>query len=59
MKFLKAAETYNYTKMENLITELQEHGKDGQLITNLSRKFLQQYNVEKIIDILNKTCQTS
>lgn len=59
MDLLQAAEIYNYTKLESLINELPDHGEDGKLIAKLARKFLNQYDVEKIVDILNKTNQAS
>jgi hypothetical protein len=59
IELLKAAEIYNYTKLENLLDELHEHSDDGKLVAKLIKKFLHQYNVEKIMEILNKTCQTS
>ncbi len=57
VELLRAAEIYNYTKLESLINELSAHDNDGKLIAKLAKKYLQQYNVEKIIDVLNKTKQ--
>jgi len=57
MELLETAEIYNYTKLENLINELEEQDENGQIVAKLCRKFLHQYDVEKITDILNKTRQ--
>ncbi len=54
-ELLHAAEIYNYTKMESLINDLSSYNEDGKLIANITRKYLLQYNVEKIIETLNKT----
>jgi signal transduction histidine kinase len=52
---LKAADTYNFTKLENLIKDLSAYGEDGKTIGKIARKYLLQYDVQKIVDLINKT----
>jgi signal transduction histidine kinase len=59
LSFLEAAEVYNYTRLEDLIEELENLGKEEKLVAKLINNYLNQYNVEKIIEIINKTCKTS
>ncbi|GEM_PF-1591914 len=59
LEILTAAETYNFTKLESLIKDLSAYSEDGKTIGKIARKYLLQYDVPKIIEILNKTKQTS
>ena len=57
--FLEAAKIYNYTQMEKLTKILISLGSEEKLMGKLIEKHLQQYDIEKIINILNKTKQAS
>jgi signal transduction histidine kinase len=59
IELIKAAEMYNYTKLENLINDLSSHSEDGKLIADLSKKYLLQYDINEIIQTLNKTKHSS
>ncbi len=59
LDFLKAAEIYNYSKLESLINDLSSYSEGGNLVAELARNYLQQYDVEKIIEIFDKTKQDS
>jgi signal transduction histidine kinase len=53
--FLEAAEIYNYTKLEYLINELKKLGEEEKIIAKLVENYLNQYKIEKIIEIINQT----
>ncbi len=55
LSLLRAADSYNYTKIENLLKDLNSCGEGEQLVAKLIKKYLDQYNIEKIIEVLHKT----
>ncbi len=56
---LRAAEIYNFTKLEHLINNLSSQGEDGKSIAKLTKKYLLQYNIQELVNVLNKTKQGS
>jgi len=54
LDFIKAAEIYNYSQLENLIKDLNSYSEDGKLIAEQAKKHLLQYNVEKIVELFSK-----